>query len=1338
LRKKSKKSKPLPKSPARSGIFAEVRHLGFVVDTGMSGPKALTHALVNLRQDQDTWHVVRLGAQQSQSHIQDSVDRYFRTAFCVAVMAWLHYNKKGRLGKNATIIAADEGRAVDIGSDLRNWARLDKVKIAFEDFPRLRMAIHGSLFAASGTRKPLRVIWKGGTTPDAIFLWPPQELQRVFSDLQPDSPSQKITIRNLAPVTQLAPECLATLATAVVHSQHLNTWQDLYRTALKNSLSTDIFIDLSVSQRTPTKELDGHWQDQPSQAGSFTPTMKPEVLDVLTVLESRSRVFLTGASGSGKTTTLRHMSWLLASGERKIQGRDVLPIIVPMKWFGIWPQKKQRPPTIPGYIAFWIAKTIGDYVDTADLHKCDLFAGTRTGQRAPNTREDMLSMINQHVEALLSDGSVDLSHFVFLFDAYNEIPAAEKCNADQQLTVFLQQINAYVISSRHHAHDMAMPGVSLYEIQELNNEQILEYLRRTFVGIGEKVFSSQFEKDPHILSLARNPFYLVLIAHQIKKNPPVRIPANRAELIQNFITDSIERKHRESVYAQDGLKDDLIYTVLPHIAKWSIDNATRTKDEFLPFTKWPQFKQLQGSHNELFSLLEKAESYGILKFSGLSQDSMEHFGYPEFAHDNIRDFFAAIYLSLIDSAELPKEIPSFLEYFAWDEPLLQFLELNHSARLTRQIIDVVIPADIVLAALCIRHARIVDEDACVELERTIRESEDLKRARRQVLRDVCAHYTRHTQGNLSADILSRLPNDYLLGLLNRAPHNGPSRVDVWFAIATHVTIEDLTWLTDRWRASPKTLFLDRFFLLHVTTHIAAPEAFDILVSMYKELSQYQGDQLSPEILRLIKGPTMLFSVSCSPSLAEVISAFPGENSPGELSALLPNVREVSGNELPTLEQLVYSHDTAVAYESCKLLYKTIGKDALPVLLDRLAMLRTSRLYTVFDAYYSLMYYTILDMIVDIAPERAFEILTSSFMLGLGSSYHIALLNLLAKIYTKQTLRFFVGRLNNGRCSWPSYFCADQLERWPEREDVLSEFEFPLRQYGDSVDDGSILCAAWLGIDNFVPQASTLFDRIYSTTAARGISDPPAMYVILEDDLYITPESRRQRSEHHNIEQNLMLLPMAIRAIRKGGAQIERKLLRIIQWAIRSIPAQEFGIAIEVCFASVIQAILKLVKLSNLNHFSRSIDVLIRPRLFTDIITLYEKARWADGLISSGASHYYNERLRFAVLILCDAIPESRLPDIFSLAQALYVNLVIRSHGSNQECADILFDLITSLSRRADPMLVSDLLLFLHSTVVSSQDEKTAEISAGLMEQIKFAAGRRFLTPHGVAGNQSTS
>lgn len=153
MKNKLKKSKTREKTPKKEKQKrGDVRYLGFVVSSELPPLDAVTHALVNLDDAPDTWYVIELSSDSYEAETKASVPRYFHAVFVAATTAMLQ-NKRHQLKYKAVILEKHVTQYAKIASNLRNWARPDKIKSASHDFPKLRMAIHRSLFAARGTRK---------------------------------------------------------------------------------------------------------------------------------------------------------------------------------------------------------------------------------------------------------------------------------------------------------------------------------------------------------------------------------------------------------------------------------------------------------------------------------------------------------------------------------------------------------------------------------------------------------------------------------------------------------------------------------------------------------------------------------------------------------------------------------------------------------------------------------------------------------------------------------------------------------------------------------------------------------------------------------------------------------------------------------------------------------------------------------------------------------------------------------------------------------------------------------------------------------------------------------
>ena len=98
------------------------------------------------------------------------------------------------------------------------------------------MAIHQSLFAASGTNKDLDIIWKGLVRPEAIFFWSRNKLKSLPLPSLDGVPFEPIPMPDLHPKSELSPESLAELANSlIIHEYGPPCCRKTRRTAHRSS-----------------------------------------------------------------------------------------------------------------------------------------------------------------------------------------------------------------------------------------------------------------------------------------------------------------------------------------------------------------------------------------------------------------------------------------------------------------------------------------------------------------------------------------------------------------------------------------------------------------------------------------------------------------------------------------------------------------------------------------------------------------------------------------------------------------------------------------------------------------------------------------------------------------------------------------------------------------------------------------------------------------------------------------------------------------------------------------------------------------------------------------------
>lgn len=290
-----------------------IRYLGFVVDVGLPGIDQVTHAMVNLEENPELWYIIELSSSRYQHTLQDSVGRYFRTVFSLSVNIWSAYKLTGRLDRNQPIPGADTRRLREYAEYLREVDRADKLKAAAPEFPRIRRAIHGSLFCPVGTKQndTLHLEWKGAATPTQIFFWTKCEFEASSLKGATGLPFGTVmTAEAESPTTRLLPEQFEGMAVSFGLMQPPCSWQDLYLSALIKGSEIQDFIDIGMATM-------GNRDAAPSVRGNKKASgyRASQLLDAMT---QGATIGVVAPSGCGKSTVLR---WIADKGISSVRMR---------------------------------------------------------------------------------------------------------------------------------------------------------------------------------------------------------------------------------------------------------------------------------------------------------------------------------------------------------------------------------------------------------------------------------------------------------------------------------------------------------------------------------------------------------------------------------------------------------------------------------------------------------------------------------------------------------------------------------------------------------------------------------------------------------------------------------------------------------------------------------------------------------------------------------------------------------------------------------------------------------------------------------------------------------
>lgn len=134
-----------------------------------------------------------------------------------------------------------------------------------------------------------------------------------------------------------------------------------------------------------------------------------------------------------------------------------------------------------------------------------------------------------------------------ILDALDEVQASQKPVLQAELSSFLQVDNhRVVLTCRRYAYLAEFGQTPTFYLTPLSQSQIAEYLRYFIAGDVEAVFRSQIESNPRIYEMATDPFMLGKMAFLLYADPIHKLPANRGQLLNRFISDLPLYKAKET------------------------------------------------------------------------------------------------------------------------------------------------------------------------------------------------------------------------------------------------------------------------------------------------------------------------------------------------------------------------------------------------------------------------------------------------------------------------------------------------------------------------------------------------------------------------------------------------------------------------------------------------------------------------------------------------------------------------------------------------------------------------------------------------------------------------
>jgi len=1048
------------------------------------------------------------------------------------------------------------------------------------------------------------------------------------------------------------------------------------------------------------------------------------------IIKQHKNILLTGDSGTGKTTELRFLAnYYLSQNMEYIPFYIELEDFVPFLFESLNKFHRINLPELFGRSVTTLFFKKNSYSKLIDSLGLSSFK-----QCQDMLSEDLFNRLAYQLSNWFETKGISDQKVLLLIDDLNKINPFVRNELINQLNSLFQKPCKVVVTCRSNIARMILKKlyaeVKQYELQEVSDEQILSYLKRETSGNRQRIFESNIESDPLLHSMAKNPFYLFLIAEKIKRSPAAKIPSKRSKLIEDFILNSIERKHKEGIYSPVGLTDDMVYVVLPKVAKWFLNQMTKGKNkQLVSFLDSKEFKDIQSPSGTL-NTLQIGEKYGLLRFSGLLEESSERHGYPAFLHDNFRDFFAALYLQSMDQSKLMQQLSEIVEYYSWDEPLLFLLELSHDKDVCRQIAEFVLSKDAVLAGMCARHANIMERDLCVQIANAVSK---LPTAFDRSL-FICKIVP---QDNI---LLQRLSATYALERLSvpelvmiaQDKSMSPSlRQNAWISIPANVGQDDFGFLKDLWNSLPKNPGVEVSTTLVGIAKIPTYEAFVLFTKAYKDIHTLPGFSTTDPMF----GFPILALIAYSPTLSQALTAFSAEESPAELSVLISLVQKITTKELPLLEELISHRDVSVATDASKLLVKVLGGKAVPALLKRLESLEhlTDSCEDNADIFakwhHNEIRNTLLSLIVQLAPDIASGILVgklkkvkniSSFTdLQTASDERYSILRLLADTRTIAALDCLVSyACNSFNCELADY-CADLLEMWPDRTAVLGKLKDYTRNGYPLNAKRAKLLSVRLGADEFCSEAISIFEDLFSHTVLGHEFPAPteglALQFYQED-----PKPWQERC----FEQALSMQPLAVRAMREiQRSEIADQVFKIIEWQCSTLNKKAIKIGLvsgHTSFSLLVECLLVLSHFASIKFCVHIIECFINSQC---LINLSELITLRDG---SFQFIQYHKKISSSILVFCESVPEKYVPLLFSAFSRLHQECINRISSDKSIDLEPISNILLSLCRRTDDNLVVDLLCSFKNLLCQNKKRDCQINILSLMEAIKLIRGRRFL------------
>lgn len=396
-------------------------------------------------------------------------------------------------------------------------------------------------------------------------------------------------------------------------------------------------------EQGPDSYIDTQAKPLPMRLAEFRPLpgqQEPPAQELLTALAGATRTIILGEPGSGKTTALERLAWVMAS--QSLNGRGQGRLILPL--FG----------------------RLADYGGEADIVPILRRSLNRTGDLALNDRSVRLLLRAKDVA------------FVLLLDGLNELPQAhvESGAGPAALRCHLEDYPHHTLHLTCRTADFdpalqaeplpLLPGAALWSVQPLADEiryfdddqghsDVRDYLRRHLGRGPAKQLYERIRADDRLRELARLPLFLWMFK---ETGADGELPPDRGRLVRGFVRarrllGRIPQKQR--TWAEASLE----------AVAWAMQEEGSLEIEAA--TLYPILEQVRGPRSyNLDGVCGQLQSAGLLVDLGGERYRL--------LHQLVQEYGAAAYL--IRQADCGAQLPTLAQDEWWRETCILALWLR--------------------------------------------------------------------------------------------------------------------------------------------------------------------------------------------------------------------------------------------------------------------------------------------------------------------------------------------------------------------------------------------------------------------------------------------------------------------------------------------------------------------------------------------------------------------------------------------------------------------------------------------------------------------------------------